>query len=285
MPYSIPYSSMPYSMLPVILKRCWRHFLDLLCPPLCPLCGQRLSEETIELSAGRPLMPCSACAETLATPNGSYCLRCGGRRFLHPDAQQRAVETSQQTGCVHCRNTKFRFTKVIALGEYEKELRSLILQMKTEKSGRIADTLSSLLFQERKEAVSAEKPDIVIPVPSHWKRHYLFRSGVNPAEKIAENMAAFLHIPLKKRVIRRIRSTELQHTLSPKNRQQNVKDAFIVRPKSVITKEIAGKNVLLADDIFTTGATCNEITKVLKQAGANSVTVCVIARAEGRNKL
>ncbi|MCL2742494.1 MAG: ComF family protein [Planctomycetaceae bacterium] len=280
MPLKIEAEMLPKLLL-THLKAVLTPLLDLICPPLCPLCGQHLSEDTVGLSAGRTLMPCPACAEALITPNGGYCLRCGGRRFLHPDTQQYAPP-SQRTGCIRCRSTQFRFTKVIALGEYENELRRLILQMKTEKTGRIADALTSLLFQERKEAILAEKPDFVIPVPSHWKRYYLSRGGINPAEKIAQNLADFLRIPMKKHLLRRIRSTELQHTLSPKSRHQNVYGAFVVHKKSITAGKIAGKNILLVDDIFTTGATCNEIAKVLKKAGAKSIAVCVIARAEGQ---
>jgi ComF family protein len=242
-------------------------------PPLCPICGDFMPSNGQSAGVGgrmlfwNPLLPCVNCASLLATPMVDSCPRCGGRR------QQFDLG---KPDCKRCRQLSFRFSRAVVLGEYEGKLRSIVLRMKTDKSGFHARTLSVLLLRERGGLISG-CIDLIISVPIHWKRRWW--RGVNSPDLIAGEIGRGLNIPVATDAIKRVGETALQFHLSDRARLQNVSGAFAVNPKRL--KSLKGKRILLVDDILTTGATCNEITKLLKKAGAKKITVCAIARALG----
>ena len=247
--------------------------LDLLCPPICPICG-----EVIEAVAGQDHPICFVCVPKIVTPDGQFCRRCGGRRF---------VVGNDADECVRCRTSEFHFKRVIALGEYENDLRLLVLRMKTDKTGVLAIAAAkALVFYRRKDLENVEA-DCIVPVPMHRLRRR--ERGVNSPDLLAETLGQQLKIPVVRHLIQRNRYTDLQYTLSQKARAENVKGAFALHPPDFWRKfmfqhfqpSIAGKKVLLVDDILTTGSTCNEVTKVLLMAGVQSVTITVFARSEG----
>lgn len=171
-------------------------------------------------------------------------------------------------------NASFRFRRVIALGEYEAELRNLVLRMKTDRSGSLARMFGAMLVRQRIEAIRETLPDRIVPVPNHRRRRS--SRGVNSPDFLAEELGRSLGIPVFTPAIRRVRRTEFQFLLSHRQRLENVRDAFALK-----RTDWAEKNVLLVDDILTTGATCNELARLLLKHGAATVTVCVVARSEG----
>jgi ComF family protein len=242
--------------------------LDLICPPICPVCHALIEN-------GEPI--CRSCVDKILTPDGKYCLRCGGRRFT---LLKNAAE------CSRCRTTKFRFRRAIVLGEYETDLRQIVLQMKIDKTGILAAAAAETLAIYRRTELQSAEIDWIIPVPMYSRRRQ--DRGVNSPEIIAEELGRLFKRPVAQSAVKRIRSTDLQYMLSSRARAKNVADAFAVTPSrfwdivgSRQKRAIIGKNVLLVDDILTTGSTCNEVTKVLLAAGVRSVTVSVLARAEG----
>ena len=247
--------------------------LDLLCPRICPICS-----EVIENPLGKDEPVCSVCVPKTVTPDRQFCVRCGGRR---------SVTANNTNNCTRCRTAEFRFKRAIALGEYENDLRLLALRMKTDKTGILAISAAKMLVRYRRSDLDAVQAEYIVPVPMHRFRRW--DRGVNSPDILAEELGLRLKIPVARHLIRRIRQTDLQYTFSQKGRAENVKDAFALRPPPFLAKlgfkrfptSIAGKNILLIDDILTTGSTCNEVTKVLLSAGVGSVTVAVLARAEG----
>jgi ComF family protein len=112
----------------------------------------------------------------------------------------------------------------------------------------------------------------IVPMPLEIQR--LKWRGFNQAEELAKNLANFFQIEIMENVISRKKKTLPQVILTEKERKENVKDAF------QIEKEIEEKNILLVDDIFTTGATMEEAAKTLKKAKAKKVIGIVIAKAK-----
>ena len=119
---------------------------------------------------------------------------------------------------------------------------------------------------------------VVIPVPLHSSR--LRQRGFNQAELIARGAlkslpgCAMADLQLRTGVLRRKRGTDTQTGLTRHQRRENIRGAFeVVRPE-----EVAGKEVLLVDDVFTTGTTVSECAKVLRRAGAERVLVVTVAR-------
>ena len=263
------------------LKRIRAGLLDLLCPPVCPVCGGIIEDST------EPF--CPTCVQKVVTPTSRFCCRCGGRRFVSPNSNS----SNSADGCSRCRTTKYRFKRVIALGEYDGDLRLLVLRMKTDCTGMLAIAAAQMLATSRRHELESIQADYVVPVPMHRLRRE--DRGVNSPDVIAEELARQLKIPVARHIVRRVRQTNLQYTLSRQARAENVSNAFALcspgfwqkliaksRGRSVAQfPDLVGKNILLVDDILTTGATCNEIARVLLSGGARSATAAVLARAEG----
>lgn len=272
-------------------KPLWRRpfdaLLDLVYPRRCLICGAALDGELeapddSEPSGsapdgldGRDIFLCLKCRKALVTPEASLCPFCSGSDRL---------SESEPLRCGSCRGKTFRFERIIALGPYRGPLRSRILTMKGDSSGDLARDIARLLYFTRTATLRSARCDRVIPVPRHYLRRW--RRGADDAAFLADELARQLAIPCDARSLRRIRATEPQASVRWNQRVENVAGAFAVRPKRSIgaNRPFEGERILLADDILTTGATADEITRVLLQAGAAAVTVAVCARAEGSQR-
>jgi ComF family protein len=169
----------------------------------------------------------------------------------------------------------------VAFGAYEQELREMIHLLKYARMRPVAARLGRWLGD-----VLAALPDLpqeltVVPVPLHRRRQR--GRGFNHAEAIARATAARLRALSSGRVLTvhpgalmRVRDTASQFTLTPRQRRQNVAGAFAAAPSA----RLAGRQVLLIDDIYTTGATARAASKALLAAGATAVIVATVARAQ-----
>ena len=115
--------------------------------------------------------------------------------------------------------------------------------------------------------------DLVVPVPNFWWKHFV--RGTNSPTLLAHVFSRHLRIPVESRCLRRRRNTLPQSSLRPTGRVRNLQGALNVTTGYALQ----GAKVLLVDDLMTTGSTCNEATRRLKEAGAGQVTVAVLARA------
>jgi ComF family protein len=174
--------------------------------------------------------------------------------------------------CFSCRKSRLRFVRTICLSKYDAELQKAVLKVKHPSAEVLALALADMLVALRGDDLRALAADVIVPVPMHWRRRLL--AGTNNPELVAERLGKHLGLPIAQRSLVRCRHTPKQAG-SPNERISNVRGAFAVRrPKS-----IAGRRVLLVDDVLTTGATCNEATRALLDAGADEVTVSTLARA------
>lgn len=240
-----------------------RRGLELVYPPHCVCCGSEfgLEDETADL--------CTGCKKQLIPMIWTPCPRCG----VTTDG---LVDLAK--GCGSCRTTTFHFDTVTALGSYHTDLKSVILRMKRPAGEPVAHAMGSLLGIVRRQALQAFQPEVLVAIPMHWRRH--FSRKTNSPELIARSLGKTLGVPYRRWVLRQCRKTAVQSELSPKERFANVRGAFRAR----FARHIQGRRVLLVDDVLTTGATCSEAAKVLKQAGAAMVAVAVIARTHAEHQ-
>jgi ComF family protein len=153
-------------------------------------------------------------------------------------------------------------------------LRDVILRLKHLQGDMLAELAGELWAEHAGPALRDAHADVVVPIPLHWWRRW--RRGYNQSLALARGMAARLYIPCRPRLLRRIRNTPLQTQQAPSVRPVNVRGAFRAGRRG-----LAGKTVLLVDDVMTTGSTVNEAARVLRAAGAVRVIVAVLARAHG----
>lgn len=160
---------------------------------------------------------------------------------------------------------------MVVLSAYGELTREAVLRAKRPAGEPIAMALGrrlALLVQTRLPSVRLQR---VVPVPMHWQRRVV--RGTSSADVMASAIAQFLGIP-KVRQLRRIRATRMQNTLPPRQRMANVAGVFQARG------DFRDLNVLLVDDVITTGATLTACTQTLLAAGARAVYLAAVAKAE-----
>lgn len=124
-------------------------------------------------------------------------------------------------------------------------------------------------------AAGHPKPDLLLPMPLHPGR--LKERGFNQSLEIAKPISRWLDIPLAADACQRTRDTPTQTGLKWKERRRNVRGAF------ACDLDLSGKKIAILDDVMTTGATLNEISRVLKACGASEVSAWVVARTQHQN--
>jgi ComF family protein len=162
----------------------------------------------------------------------------------------------------------------VAVGPYRDLLRQVVVRMKQAPQQITAYQMGRLLALRRRRGAALQDVDLVIPMPKYWWDR--IRRGTNSAEWIARGIAGVLRAPLRQRVLIKTRATHKQSLLSESQRQRNVRGALSVRRPAAVQ----GRRVLLVDDLMTTGSTLDEATRILLQAGAERVSVAVVARAQ-----
>jgi ComF family protein len=175
--------------------------------------------------------------------------------------------------CTVCRESLANFNAAYSFGTYEGRLRTLIHLFKYAKVESLALPLSRLLLRAMP---SDERFDLVIAMPMHWRKRW--ERGFNQAELLAKPVAKRCRLRLSTN-LRRKRYTKAQAGLTEIQRRDNLKDSFCVRN----AQQIAGKRILLIDDVFTTGATLRSAAAALKRAGAAHVTALTLARVDQRS--
>jgi ComF family protein len=178
--------------------------------------------------------------------------------------------------CPACEAQPRAFDRARAACLYDEASRDLILQFKHADRTDHAPLFCAWIRRAAPELVA--EAEVVIPVPLHRGR--LFQRRYNQAAEIARPLARAAQLTFLPDALHRVRDTGSQGGKSGGGRVRNVQGAFKV-PDS-LKDRIAGKRVLLIDDVFTTGATVEACAKVLKRAGAAAVDVAVIARVRGR---
>lgn len=164
------------------------------------------------------------------------------------------------------------FEEMAYIFKYEGIIRERIIEYKFFEAGYIYKTFSEIIIKNKKISDFIKKYDIIIPVPVHKNRKK--QRGYNQTELIAKEIGTKLKIDTQINVLIKMQNTKPQSMLDKENRKKNVKNAYKTQNES----KIYGKNVLLLDDIYTTGSTANECSRMLKFAGANKIGVLTIAK-------
>jgi ComF family protein len=228
-------------------------------PAECRICG-------VSLDGFTRIPVCRGCLEAPVPLEADYfCALC------HAPFQN-SFPLDAAGVCSLCRSGLRGFDRASSFGYYEGALRKLIHLFKYEGMTPLTHRLAGYL--ERALPVD-NRYDAVIAVPLHWRRRW--RRGFNQAELLAKEIAKKRRVPLVK-ALRRVRPTANQSGLTSAARRLNIAGAFQAKPGA----DLRGKGILLIDDVFTTGATASACAAALKRAGATSVSLLTLARADRR---
>ena len=234
------------------------YFLNLIFPPRCVFCGQIMPPHT-------DFLVCSQCEDNLPYASGHLCKICG----THIDM------VYGNNICYECRHTKRYFDRAVAPFFYEGLVKNAIIKFKFSGAAANKKVFSKYMIEMIREF---DKIDCILFTPISGKRHR--QRGYNQSELLAEDIIKQLsEIPMYN-ILRKIKETKPQSKLPKKDRRNNVKDAYIVTG----SEKIKDKQVLLIDDVLTTGSTVNECAKVLKKSGAKKVYVLTLATSKATFK-
>lgn len=231
-----------------------RFVLDLLYPvrPKCNICGR--------IGAGAV---CDICMASLDYLQGVTCLHCG----------KQLNENYNYSICPDCITGIFHYDRAYSCFEYSGIGKELIYKLKYGGKTQLAKVISALMEERlRNEGLAI---DAIVPVPIHENK--LKERGFNQSYLIAQELGGRLGKPIID-CLERTKETKEQYNLDRTQRYLNINGAFSVKLSYNIGKY---KNILLVDDIYTTGSTVNECSKVLKDFGAEAVYV--ITAATGSN--
>jgi len=234
--------------------------LDLLFPPHCCSCGAPLPSATNTAL-------CRGCAERIKWLGADRCARCGAGV-----GEGEGVVRE----CPSCRAHAPAFVQAAcAVAHYMAgPLRDLLLGLKFGARQHLARPLGQLLAQRIGDTGLATPGTLLVPAP--LTRRALRRRGFNQAEEIAATVARCLGLPLETRLLRKVRNTAPQATLSHEQRRTNLKGAFVCAPR--LAARCKGRPVLLIDDVITTCGTASECARTLAAAGIGEVRAAAIAR-------
>ena len=238
--------------IPPQVRRIGRAVIDAVLPPRCLVCG---------VTVGEPDALCGPCWSALNFFAPPWCAVCG-LPFAHP--------IGEGAVCADCARGRASWDRARAAMRYDKHSRQLVLGLKYDRT-HLAGALGH--WMRRAGVDVLDGADLMLPVPLHWTR--LFVRRYNQAGLLAHAIHRAGGPPVAPDWLVRRRRTPSQGRLGPAARARNVRGAFALRPGRCV----AGKRLVLVDDVLTTGATAEECARVLRREGAAWVGVLTLARA------
>jgi ComF family protein len=206
---------------------------------------------------------CAGCRKSILADDGRRCLRCAA--LIGRDALEE--------GCPECRRSPgFRFGAAVTLGGYEGGLRDLVMEFKYRRAYAAGRQLARELARKVRARGLGLKDPVLVAAPMHWWKR--LKRGFNQSAALADWLSRDLGWPWARGALAATRPVADQVGLMRPERRRNVEDAFrVARPDAV-----SRRDVVLVDDVLTTGATLNECARMVRKAGAKSVSAVFVAR-------
>jgi ComF family protein len=218
---------------------------------------------------------CPACASPLVSPRrGPLCEGCwaGLPRHRGPCCRCGVPLPPGGSACGRCRRGLSAFAAGASLGPYEGTLRLAVHELKYRARRRVASRMSEALLADPSVRTVLAGAAVLVPVPLHPRRKR--KRGFNQSELLAEELGRRAGVGVAAAALVRRKDTPPQTGLSAAARRANVGGAFAVRHRG----QVAGRVVVLVDDVLTTGATASACARALKAAGAREVRLVTMAR-------
>ncbi len=229
-------------------------FLSILYPDRCPVChGVIRGKGDI----------CPSCRKRLPYIREPRCKKCG-----------KEIEKPEDEYCRDCHRFHHAYDRGAAVFVYDEVMRRSISMFKYHNRREYAKFYAGEMYEHCGSFLRSCRPEVILPVPVHKQKKR--QRGFNQAELVAKELGKLIHVPVDTKYLIRKEKTKPQKELTRQQRKENLKDAFeIQEPEKNYEK------VLLVDDIYTTGATIDAISEILKKNKTKIIfflTICV-----GRN--
>lgn len=226
--------------------------IELLYPRTCPFCG-KVNRSGI----------CEECKEKLPYIREPRCKKCG-----------KPVRGDTEEYCHDCRKRPHNYEQGRSLWLHQTPVMESIYQFKYDHKKVYAEAYAKEMVRCFEALIREWNIDLIVPVPLHKKRRR--KRGYNQAELIAGKLGEMLAIPVDSELLVRVKNTKPQKQLNDRERHRNLKHAFQVTKRSV-----CAENILLIDDIYTTGNTIDYAAEMLKQESAAHIYFLTISIGQG----
>jgi ComF family protein len=230
-----------------------RTALDLALPPLCPACREPVEGQAL----------CPVCWSKLSFITRPYCERLGIPFVYDPGPGILSMEAIADPPAYQRARAAVRFDEIS---------RALVHGLKYGDRLDLAPMMGRWISHAGRELLA--EADALVPVPLHWRR--LWARRFNQSAMLAAAISAESNVPIASGVIKRVKPTAQQVGLSRTERAANVQGAFRVPPEA--KGAVAGRRLVLVDDVLTSGATVDGCARALLRAGAANVDVLIFAR-------
>lgn len=221
--------------------------LELLYPKRCISCDAILSKMEKEVGI------CRACAPNIKLVGANYCLKCGAPLLEVRDEYCKACKMSHHT-----------FDQNKAVFRYSGGMKNAMYRFKYSNRRCYGKVFAAHALKTYGQWIKDNDFDVIIPVPMYEKKKRM--RGYNQAEVLAKQISYLTNIPINNEIVRRESDTAAMKQLNGVKRKKNLLNAFIL-----VKNDVQFRKVLIIDDIYTTGATLDEVAKVLKAGGIKEV--------------
>lgn len=236
----------------ISVDRIWENILDYVFPPRCAVCNGVM----LHLRDG----VCEECRDKITFVEDPLCLKCG-----------KPIDDPGAEFCTDCENKVHYYREGRGVLLYDEYMSKSIYAFKYNGKREYACFYAKLIYGRLKNKIKMWDCEALVPVPVHKSK--LKKRGYNQAAILAEELSKLCKIPVREDLISREKSTIVQKNLSAKDRENNLKKAFIIRKNSVKLRSVA-----IVDDIYTTGSTIDAVAAKLHEAGVENVyfiTLCI----------
>lgn len=242
------------------LKKVKETILELIYPSKCPFCGEIVSAGKKHSTEHNGI--CKACREKLPYIGEVRCMCCG-----------KPLTDPAEEYCYDCTRQKHLFADGKSLWVHKDAVENAVYAMKYQNRRIYGQTFGKEMAEHFLSYLWERKITLIVPVPLHSRRKR--KRGFNQAEIVAKVLSENTGIAMDAGAVKRIKATSPQKELGDKGRKRNIRGAFAVQ------KNVKGENIVLIDDIYTTGSTLDEAARVLKKAGAENVYFLTVSIGQG----
>ena len=236
----------------MIFKEFLSKITDLFFPRRCAICDRVISgEEGI----------CNSCKKTVHSLRGATCMKCGKK------------VSEEKVYCYDCTRRAHDFERNFSVFEYP-VIRESLYRFKYSGRAEYAAYYAKEAYKLHGKRIMQLQADALVPVPLHKARFR--RRGYNQAQELAYELSKLTGIPVCDGLIKRVKSTKALKTLDVRQRQNNLKKAFLI-----MQNDVKLKTIIVVDDIYTTGATLDAVAAVCKEAGIGTVYSLTVAVGNG----
>ena len=231
------------------MRQFLRRISDIFYPRCCPVCQKILKDQR--------RMICPECEKTLKPVNHPRCYKCG-----------KPIEKGEY--CRDCQKQHHIFEQGRGIFVYDSRMRRSVTRYKYYGCREYGDFYAKAMYRYAWRELQEWKPDLIVPVPVHRSKERI--RGFNQAAYLAERISRYTEIPADTGLVQKVIKTKSQKKLNALQRRKNLEKAFRV------TGDVRGKDILVIDDVYTTGSTIDAMASCLKKKGAGNVyflTVCI----------